>query len=50
MVIGMSVLVDNYVLNKGSELDCMIDLGLLLLLKVDTLCIAAALEVEDAVI
>ena len=48
--IYLAVLVYGNVLQKSVPLDCIVDVGLGLFAQVDDLCVAAAFEVEDAVI
>ena len=48
--IDLSVCVQSNVLKKSISLDCIVDIRLRFLVEVDNLCIAAALEVEYAVV
>ena len=48
--IDLAVSVNSYVLEESVSLDSVVDVRLILLGEVDNLCIAAALEVEDAVV
>ena len=48
--VNLAVCVNGYVLEKGVVSDCVVNIRLALLGKVDNLCVAAAFEVEDAVI
>ncbi len=48
--IDLSVCVQSNVLKKSVSLDCIVDIRLGFLVEVDNLCIAAALEVEYAVV
>ena len=48
--VNLAVLVQSYVLQKSVSLDGIVDIRLRLFVQVDNLCIAAALEVEYAVV
>ena len=48
--IDLAVCVQSNVLKKSISLDCIVDIRLRFLVQVDNLCIAAALEVEYAVV
>ena len=48
--VAYTVGIDCYVLKKGVAADRVVDVRLGILIEVDDLCIAAAFEVEDAVI
>ena len=48
--INLAVCVDSDVLKQSVALDGVVDVGLGLFVQVDDLCVAAALEVEDAVV
>ena len=48
--INLAVLVDSDVLKKSVSSDCVVDIRLRILVEVDDLGIAAALEVEDTVV
>ena len=49
IVIGLAVFIDDNILEKRTEFDSVVDFRLMLFLEVDSLCIAAALDIEDAV-
>ena len=48
--INLSVLIQSYVLEKSVSLNGIVNIRLGILVQVDNLCIAAALEVEDSVV
>ena len=48
--VDLAVLIQSYVLKQSVSLDCVVDIRLGVLVQVDNLCIAAALEVEHAVV
>ena len=48
--VNLAVLVKCDVLKECVALDCVVDVRLAVLVEVDDLCIATALEVEDAVV
>ena len=48
--IDLAILINSNVLKKSVSLDCIVDIRLRILIKVDNLCIASTLEVEYAVV
>jgi len=48
--INLAVLINSNVLKKSVTSDCIVDIRLRILIKVDNLCVAATFEVEYAVI